>query len=195
MSTTKSAHGAHHGNSHPQSGHRHLSHHHRHPRPSTIGNFVDKAPAIMQDLMTTFGLTAVQAAAVVGNLGTESANFTAYHERGQAENRGGYGWAQWTAARRRTFFAWADAHHLPRESDAASLGYLEHELQTTHRRVITHLKQQTDLTAATHVFMREFEGPGVPHESSRQTHATIAFQSYERKQTAQEQSVPIPRPR
>ena len=139
----------------------------------------------MQELMTTFDLTSVQAAAIVGNLGTESADFTAYHEKGQRENRGGYGWAQWTGPRRKSFFAWADAHRLPRDSDAASLGYLQHELQTSHRRIIIHLKKETDLNRAAHVFMREFEGPGVPNENSRQHHAAVALRAFEGRGSAQ----------
>lgn len=164
--------------------HRHRRHH-----PSTIANFVRKSPAIMQDLMTTFDLTALQAAAILGNLGTESADFTAHHEAGQPENRGGYGWAQWTGPRRRSFFAWADANHLARDSDAASLGYLKHELQTSHRRAIQRLKTQTDLTRATHIFMVDFEGPGIPHEDSRQTHAVIALRAFQAQAGAT-----VPRP-
>ncbi|WP_157098553.1 phage tail tip lysozyme [Novosphingobium rosa] len=143
-------------------------------------NFIRLAPAIMGDLIIAFELTPVQAAAIVGNLGTESANFTAYHERGQAENKGGYGWAQWTGPRRKTFFAWADAHHLQRDSEAASLGYLEHELNTSYRRSITTLKKQSDLNKATHAFMISFEGPGIPNEADRQNHARIALAEYNR---------------
>ena len=54
--------------------------------------------------MERFDLTAEQAAGVFGNLGTESAGFMAFHEKGQPEGKGGYGWAQWTADRRIEFF-------------------------------------------------------------------------------------------
>lgn len=151
---------------------------HRHHHPSTMPHFIQLAPMIMQDLIEAFDLTPVQAAAIVGNLGTESKGFTAYHEAGQPENKGGYGWAQWTGPRRKAFFAWADAHRLHRESEAASLGFLEHELQTSYRNVITILKRQTELQAATHAFMIHFEGPGILNESDRQNHATIALQHY-----------------
>jgi hypothetical protein len=139
----------------------------------------------MQDLISTFDLSPVQAAAVVGNLGTESQNFTAFHEHGQPKNRGGYGWAQWTGPRRRAFFAWSDAHRLPRDSEAASLGFLEHELRTSHQNVVTALKRQTELTVATHVFMFLFEGPGIPNEHDRQAHAVIALQAYNQSLIAQ----------
>jgi hypothetical protein len=148
-------------------------------------HFVQLAPTVMQDLISTFDLSPVQAAAIVGNLGTESQNFTAYHEHGQPENKGGYGWAQWTGPRRRAFFAWADANGLHRESEAASLGFLEHELRTSYRNVVEALKQQTELSAATHAFMVQFEGPGIPNEASRQSHAVIALQEYNRRLSAQ----------
>lgn len=141
-------------------------------------HFIQLAPTVMQDLISKFDLSPLQAAAIVGNLGTESQNFTAYHEHGQPENKGGYGWAQWTGPRRKAFFAWADAHKLHRESEAASLGFLEHELETSHRHAVTVLKKQSNLNTATHVFMVQFEGPGIPNESDRQSHAVKALQAY-----------------
>lgn len=141
-------------------------------------HFLQLAPIIMQDLILEFELSPVQAAAIAGNLGTESANFTAYHESGQPENKGGYGWAQWTGPRRKTFFAWADAHGLNRESEAASLGFLEHELHTSKSFSITSLKRRAKLTDATHDFMVHFEGPGILNEGDRQHHASIALEAY-----------------
>jgi hypothetical protein len=139
--------------------HHHRHHRrHRHHHKSTMPHFMQVAPTVMQDLILAFDLSPIQAAAIVGNLGTESANFTAYHEQGQPENKGGYGWAQWTGPRRKDFFAWADAQGLNRESEAASLGYLEHELQTSKRFSITALKREAELSAATHAFMVHFEG-------------------------------------
>ena len=164
---------------------QHAARRHRHRHPSTMPHFVHLAPTVMQDLISTFDLSPVQAAAVVGNLGTESQNFTAYHEHGQPKNKGGYGWAQWTGPRRRAFFAWADAHRLHRESEAASLGFLEHELRTSHRHAVDVLKRQTELSAATRVFMVLFEGPGIPNEHNRQSHAVIALQAYDRSLSAQ----------
>lgn len=162
---------------------QHPAHHrrHRHRHPSTMPHFVQLAPMVMQDLISAFDLSPIQAAAIVGNLGTESQNFTAYHEHGQPENKGGYGWAQWTGPRRKAFFAWADAHALHRNSEAASLGFLEYELQTSYRHVIVALKQQTNLFAATNIFMFQFEGPGILNEHDRQHHANLALQAYSQK--------------
>ena len=163
-------------------------HHHHHHHPSTMPHFVQFAPSVMQELISTFDLSAVQAAAIVGNLGTESKNFTAYHEQGQPENKGGYGWAQWTGPRRKAFFAWADAHGLHRDCVAASLGFLEHELQTSHRHVVDILKRQTELRVATHVFMLHFEAPGILNEHNRQFHAIVAMQAYNRSLSAQKEA-------
>jgi hypothetical protein len=88
------------------------------------GKFDSKAPAIMAGLMQKYGLTHEQAAGVVGNLGHESARFTAYHEGGQAAGRGGVGWAQWTGSRRRDFEKWTKAHGLSPTSDEASWRFL-----------------------------------------------------------------------
>jgi hypothetical protein len=148
-------------------------------------HFILLAPKIMQDMISEFGLSPIQAAAIVGNLGTESQDFTAYHEHGQPENKGGYGWAQWTGPRREAFFAWADAHEFQRDSEAASLGFLEHELKTSHKNVITSLKRHRNLIAATHDFMNKFEGPGIPNEHDRHSHAVIALRAYNQSQFAQ----------
>lgn len=166
---------------HVHTGHpHHRRHRPRHHHASTMPHFVHLAPTVMDDLISVFDLTPIQAAAIVGNLGTESENFTTYHEHGQPKNKGGYGWAQWTGPRRKDFFAWADAHKLNRESEAASLGFLEHELLTSQKHSITTLKRQTELAAATQTFMVHYEGPGIPNASSRQNHARIALQEYNR---------------
>ena len=157
----------------------------RHQHPAGITGFLRLAPLIMRELMARFDLSPVQAAAIVGNIGTESRGFTAYHESGQPENKGGYGWVQWTGPRREAFFAWADAHNLNRTSEAASLSFLEHELETSHRNAIVILKRQTSLSAATRSFMVHFEEPGVLNEASRQHYAEIALQQYSLTQSSE----------
>ena len=93
--------------------------------------FEAKCLAYMPRLMEEFNLTAEHGAGVFGNLGTESAGFTAFHEKGQPEGKGGYGWAQWTATRREDFFKWCNKEALEPESDEASYGFLCLELKTT----------------------------------------------------------------
>lgn len=87
------------------------------------------------------------------------------------------GWAQSTGPRRKTFFAWADAHGLNRESEAANLGFLEHELHTSESVSITYLKRRAKLTDANHDFIVRFEGPGILYEGDRQHHASIALEA------------------
>lgn len=89
--------------------------------------------------------------------------------------QGRYGCAQWTGSRREKFFEWADKKGLKRDCEAASLGFLEHELKTTHHYVITRLKPEVELSSATKSFMLHFEGPGICNESSRQSHAIAAL--------------------
>jgi hypothetical protein len=90
----------------------------------SYAKFDAKAPAIMGVLMTKYGLTKDQAAGVVGNLGHESARFTAYHENGKVSASGGVGWAQWTGPRRRAFERWTAARGLNPTSDEASWRFL-----------------------------------------------------------------------
>lgn len=158
---------------------------HSHQQQSAMSTFLRLAPLIMQDLIAKFDFSPLQAAAIVGNLGTESRGFTAYHEIGQPENRGGYGWVQWTGPRREAFFAWAGAHKLDRESEAASLGFLEHELETSHRNAVIILKRQTDLSAATRSFMVHFEEPGILNDVDRQHYARVTLQQYNSMSSAQ----------
>lgn len=129
----------------------------------------------MRTLMHNFGLTDFQAAGVLGNLGTESMGFQRLHEIGQAANRGGYGWAQWTGPRRKAFFNWCAKNKLKWTSDEANEGFLLHELSHDYKRVIEHLKETKTLNEATTVFEREFEGAGVPNLKNRFQWALMAM--------------------
>jgi len=119
--------------------------------------------------MGEFELTAEQAAGVFGNLGTESAGFTAFHEKGQPEGKGGYGWAQWTADRRIKFFEWCGRQvpALEPESDEASYGFLCLELKTTHKAAITAVKSTLEFKNATDEFERTFEKAGIKGMATR----------------------------
>jgi hypothetical protein len=91
--------------------------------------FQNLVPRIMGDLILDFGLSPIQAAAVLGNLAHESAGFTAMQERNPVGGgRGGLGWAQWTGPRRRAFEAWVSKKGFAPDSYAANYGYLKAEL-------------------------------------------------------------------
>lgn len=101
-----------------------------------------------------------QAAGIVGNLGFESDEFKAFHEEGVPVGLGGYGWAQWTGPRRRSFFVWCSTHRLQRRSDQANYGYLLEELRTTHRSTMQRLHKQATIDAAVWSVGQTFERPG-----------------------------------
>lgn len=115
---------------------------------------------VVRALMGEFGLTAEQAAGLVGNLGFESRGFTAFHEDGQPDGIGGYGWAQWTASRRESFFAWCSANGLTPRSDRANYGYLIAELHGAYASTITQLRKCNTLDAAVWSVGQTYERPG-----------------------------------
>ena len=136
----------------------------------TFGLFRQKAPNIMQDLMTDFGLTLDQAAGVLGNIGHECAGFRKMQEIKPIipGSRGGWGWCQWTGPRRRAFEAWCTRHGFDNLSaDEANYGFLSHELETTEKRALSHLRRTVSLGDATESFMEKFERPGIEHLDSR----------------------------
>lgn len=144
--------------------------------------FAQKAPAIAQQLQKDLGLTPVQAAAIVGNLGLESGGFKFFHEIGQASNQGGIGWAQWTGARRRQFEAFAQANGLDPHSDKANMAFLEWELTHTEKNALDALKRQTTLSGGTAAFAEGFERPGVLNLQGRLNYAEQALNIINRGQ-------------
>lgn len=116
-------------------------------------------PALMKDL----GLTAVQAAGLLGNLGHETGGFRHLQEVSPAlpRSRGGWGIAQWTGPRRTAMEAWCRANGLDPASDAANDGYLREELTTSEVAALAALKRAATLEEATEVACRRFERPGI----------------------------------
>ena len=122
----------------------------------TYAKFDAKAPAIMGGLMDKYGLTKEQAAGVLGNLGHESARFTAYHEGGKVGAKGGVGWAQWTGPRRHAFERWTAARGLDPTSDEASWRYLtEGDPETA--KAIAAVKRTNSVNGAMTTFEHKFE--------------------------------------
>ncbi|MBO6675267.1 MAG: hypothetical protein JJ908_09355 [Rhizobiales bacterium] len=143
------------------------------PRPDpggTFGLFRLKVPDIASDLMADFGLTLDQACGVLGNIGHECAGFRILQEIKPIVpgSRGGWGWCQWTGPRRRDFEAWCLANGFDNLSDdAANYGFLKHELETSEKHALQHLKGTGSLADATRSFMDKFERPGKKHFDSR----------------------------
>jgi len=142
------------------------------------GDFKQKSGGIVKKLIQDFGLTDIQAAGVVGNLGHESGGFKSMQEKSPRGGRGGYGWAQWTGPRRKAFEAWAAKNNLDINSDAANYGYLKYELQNTEKKAIPAVKTASSLEEAVKLFEAQFERAGVKHYESRNKYAKIALDSY-----------------
>jgi hypothetical protein len=152
------------------------------PAPTgELGSFGQMAPGIMHDLMRDIGLTPVQAAGILGNIGLECGGFQHLQEikpiRGGI---GGLGWCQWTGSRRTKFVNWVTENGLDTSSYKANYGYLLHELQTTYASSVRSLKQTRTIEVATTDFMHTFENPGILNLSQRIKFAKLALQEFER---------------
>jgi len=151
------------------------------PDPGGVfGLFRQKAPGIMQDLMDDFGLTLDQAAGVLGNIGHECAGFRTMQEIKPIVpgSKGGWGWCQWTGPRRRAFEAWCQKNGFDNLSDdAANYGFLKHELETTEKGALKHLRKTISLRDATRSFMDKFERPGIKHFDGRLNWAREALKA------------------
>ncbi len=146
-----------------------------------LGSFSQMAPGIMRDLMRDLGLTSVQAAGILGNIGLECGGFQHLQEINPVRGGiGGLGWCQWTGPRRTSFVNWVAENGLDYSSYKANYGYLLHELQGAYASCVRSLKQTQSLEAATTDFMHTFENPGVLNLSQRIKFARLALQEFER---------------
>ena len=148
-----------------------------------LGLFRSKAPRIMHDLMRDLGLTSVQAAAILGNIGHECAGFTLLQEKNPIRGgRGGWGWCQWTGPRRRDFEKWATDHSLDFSSDKANYSFLLQELQGSQASSVRRLREAQNLSGATADFMNTFEKPAAQYAGlgRRVDLAKVALQEYGR---------------
>lgn len=139
--------------------------------------FRDKAPGVMRRLMDDFGLSKEEAAVVLGNLGHESAGFTAFEEGGNGPGRG---WAQWTdPGRKRRFFEYARQRGLDPKSDEANYGFLRWELQNTHKSSIDALKNGRTTEEKMYAFEDKFEGARVKAYGSRNKYMRDALKAFD----------------
>ena len=151
------------------------------PEVATGFNFKDTSMRLVSDLMQDFNLTKTQAAALVGNLAWESDNYQGMQEYEPTVkgSRGGYGFAQWTGARRKMFEAWSKENELDPNSYEANYGFLKFELSRANDEIgsmgvntIKKLKKTKDLDTAASVVMNEYLKPGIPHEEKRKERAS-----------------------
>lgn len=148
------------------------------------------APILMADFVKTFGLTPNQAAGFVGNFGAESSLISGQQEGeplGTTEDirgrTGGIDWPQWTGqtkgGRRRAFGDFVESKGLPYPSYAASWGFVQEELRTTHKHALEQVRKTTTLKAAVETAEAHYEKAGVKNWASRHAHAARALSLYE----------------
>jgi hypothetical protein len=150
------------------------------------------APGVMTLLMQDFGLDETSAAAILGNLGHESAGFTTLQEvRPTVKgSRGGYGWAQWTGPRRRAFEAYCERNKLSPSSNKANYGFLFTELKGDEKAAIPAVKNAVGLEAKVIAFEKAFLRAGIKHYPSRHEWAMRALVAFK----ASSQPIPAPIP-
>jgi hypothetical protein len=137
--------------------------------------FIQKCGYYGPRLMKEFGLSAEDAAAILGNLGHESGGFVHMQELGKPRGSGGLGVAQWTGARRHSFEAWCRTHGVSTSSDEGNCGYLIAELHGAESGAIAAVKRTAGLEGKVRGFERVFERAGVPAISRRVTWARLAL--------------------
>lgn len=158
--------------------------------------FRAKAPAIMAQLIRDFPITPTDAAAILGNLGHESAGLATLQEIKPTVqgSRGGYGWAQWTGPRRRAYEAYCARTGKNPASDEANYAYLFIELkgiEGSEKGAIGKTVAAKDLNGKVVAFEKAFLRAGVKHYDSRQRWAAIALDAWRALKTT---GIDIPKP-
>ena len=135
---------------------------------------------VIPKLMQEFDWEDFQAAGCMGNLGHESGGLTELREIAflHTPNRGGYGWAQWTGPRARSFLRYCEVIKLDWHSTEANYGYLVKELHEFYGHTVAAVAKSKDLEAATWAFERGYEAAGVVNINSRIRWAKIALDAF-----------------
>lgn len=152
---------------------------------------VERRIALMSLLMADFGLTAEQAAGIVGNFMQESGgahlppNINEGGQAGPPKFSGGYGWAQWTGSRQVEFIDFAIENGFMSSkdesaTDAANYAWLKYELQNGYKETIEDLKKQSNPVDAAVSFHRTFEksADNASQIGERGTSAQQAYAEY-----------------
>lgn len=155
-------------------------------------NFISVVPKYMQNLIDDFSLSVLDASAVFGNAGYESAGFTKLQEIKPVVkgSRGGYGWFQWTGPRRKEFEAYCKRNNLDPSSNDANYKFLFVELTTTEKHALPKLKAASSLANKVIAFEESFERAGVKRYPERQKWAQIAYDAY----SDTKKVIPVPTP-
>lgn len=151
---------------------------------------LERRIALMVALMADFGLSAEQAAGVVGNFMWESGGHHLPPDinehtdvSGPPEFNGGYGWAQWTGVRQEHFINFAIengymASDQVNATDAANYAYLKYELTTGYTETIDALRTMTTPEDAAVSFEATFERAATPDVVERGGNARQVYEEY-----------------
>jgi len=163
---------------------------------NAVQTFQSKAPGVMAQLIRDFPvLTPLDAAAIVGNCGHESAGLTILQEIKPTVpgSKGGYGWPQWTGPRRRAYEAYCKRNNLDPASDQANYAYLFIELkgiEGSEGGAIAKTVKAVGLENKVKAFEQAFLRAGVKHYPSRIQWAERALEAWR----SAKPGIPIPNP-
>jgi len=149
--------------------------------------------------MSTFNLSAQQAAGIVGNFAVEAGSYAgddtpgvrpdinqnhSGSPSGQAPLPGtlGYGWAQWSGSRKTAFVRFLNENpqwvNEGRATDMANVQYLKKELESSYRSTLPALRNTSTPNAAMRSFEATFERAGTPNYTERQRWAEQSYREY-----------------
>jgi predicted small secreted protein len=133
------------------------------------------------DYFTGKGLTAVQAAGIVGNLDQESGMNPDIWQYGGGPGRGIAQWSaggRWDSVYHDNVVWYAEAHGASRYSLELQLEFIWYELETFHSDGLASLRAAHTISEATTVFQDDYERCGACDSSQRIAFAQIAYDDY-----------------
>lgn len=146
---------------------------------------------LIKVLMADYSFTPEQASGPVGNFMAESGGAHLPPDINEGDSTGappqfsgGYGWAQWTGGRQRSFIQFAvDNGYMEsaavHANDGANYAYLKHELASaSYQATITELRKQSTPEDAAVSFEATFERAGVPRLEARKANARQAYTEF-----------------
>lgn len=141
--------------------------------------FKRQAPLLMRALISDFGFADYQAAAIVGNIGWETAGFRQLEELHPVGGRGGLGYLQWTGQKRNEFEAYAQSKGLELASTQANYGFLLRELQGAQSSGASAVRTATSLEEATRAFQDKVIRAAFPNYDQRVRYAQLALKAFQ----------------
>ena len=138
----------------------------------------NNVPQIIWDFLTAKGLGSTTVAAIIGNIGVESAGFQL--DALSSDGHASYGLCQWTAGRKENLFNLASQMGKDPSDIDVQLAYLWQELTGSHKHALDATVACGDnLEDAVETFCRKFEVPDMryAHLDRRNEYARQAFET------------------